>query len=85
MSENNHKCHPNDYSVSVEKVAVANLPTQIGEFKIAGYRSLTSDEEFVVLIQRRNESRCSDACTNSFAMFNRRCVRFDQMRLRSAA
>jgi 3,4-dihydroxy 2-butanone 4-phosphate synthase/GTP cyclohydrolase II len=33
----------------VEKVADANLPTQIGEFKIAGYRSLNSSEEFVVL------------------------------------
>ena len=35
--------------LSVEKVAVAYLPTEWGEFKIAGYRSLTSDEEFVVL------------------------------------
>jgi 3,4-dihydroxy 2-butanone 4-phosphate synthase/GTP cyclohydrolase II len=33
----------------VEKVATANLPTEIGEFKIAGYRSLDSSEEFVVL------------------------------------
>lgn len=37
--------------ISVEKVATANLPTQIGEFKIVGYRSLTSDEEFVVLLK----------------------------------
>src|SRR5918998_6203254 len=36
---------------SVEKVAVANLPTQNGEFKIAGYRSLNSNEEFVVLFK----------------------------------
>src|SRR5688572_30308217 len=36
-------------SLSVERVAVANLPTEWGEFKIAGYRSLVSDEEFVVL------------------------------------
>jgi 3,4-dihydroxy 2-butanone 4-phosphate synthase/GTP cyclohydrolase II len=35
--------------LSVERVAVANLPTEIGRFKIAGYRSLTSAEEFVVL------------------------------------
>jgi 3,4-dihydroxy 2-butanone 4-phosphate synthase / GTP cyclohydrolase II len=34
---------------SVEKVAVAKLPTKWGDFMIAGYRSLTSDEEFVVL------------------------------------
>ena len=35
--------------LSVERVAVANLPTEEGEFKIAGYRSRTSVEEFVVL------------------------------------
>ena len=34
---------------SVEKVAESRLPTEIGEFRIAGYRSLISDEEFVVL------------------------------------
>jgi 3,4-dihydroxy 2-butanone 4-phosphate synthase/GTP cyclohydrolase II len=34
---------------SVEKVAESNLPTEIGEFRIAGYRSLISEEEFVVL------------------------------------
>jgi len=38
-------------SLTVERVAVANLPTEWGEFKIAGYRSLTSDEEFVVLFK----------------------------------
>jgi 3,4-dihydroxy 2-butanone 4-phosphate synthase/GTP cyclohydrolase II len=47
--ENDRDCPPEGRPVSVEKVAVASLPTQIGEFKIAGYRSLTSDEEFVVL------------------------------------
>jgi len=35
--------------LSVERVATASLPTEWGEFKIAGYRSRTSDEEFVVL------------------------------------
>ena len=35
--------------ISVEKVAVANLPTELGDFRIAGYRSKTSSEEFVVL------------------------------------
>lgn len=30
-------------------MAVANLPTEWGEFSIAGYRSLTSREEFVAL------------------------------------
>jgi GTP cyclohydrolase II len=35
----------------VERVAVAILPTEWGEFSIAGYRSLVSDEEFVVLFK----------------------------------
>lgn len=34
---------------SVERVATAVLPTKYGDFKIAGYRSLTSDEEFVAI------------------------------------
>ena len=36
-------------ALSVKRVAEANLPTKIGEFRIAGYRSLTSDEEFVCI------------------------------------
>lgn len=34
---------------TVEPVAEARLPTDFGEFRIIGYRSLTSNEEFVVL------------------------------------
>ena len=34
---------------TVERVAEANLPTVLGEFRLIGYRSLTSNEEFVVL------------------------------------
>ena len=37
--------------LSVERVSIARLPTEVGEFKIAGYRSLTSDEEFVALFK----------------------------------
>lgn len=37
--------------LSVERVATANLPTEWGDFKIAGYRSRTSDEEFVALYE----------------------------------
>src|SRR5438552_3810556 len=37
--------------LSVERVAVADLPTEWGDFKIAGYKSLISDEEFVVLFK----------------------------------
>ena len=36
-------------ALTVEQIAVANLPTTRGYFKIAGYRSLISDEEFVVI------------------------------------
>ena len=51
MSKKNNDCLPKTHTISVEKIAVANLPTQIGEFKIAGYRSKTSSEEFVVLFK----------------------------------
>jgi GTP cyclohydrolase II len=51
LSENSHTCLPEDHSISVEKIAVAKLPTVVGEFKIAGYRSLNSSEEFVVLFK----------------------------------
>ena len=41
---------PNSPSrLSVERVADAKLPTEWGDFTIAGYRSLTSTEEYVVL------------------------------------
>jgi 3,4-dihydroxy 2-butanone 4-phosphate synthase/GTP cyclohydrolase II len=38
-------------TLSVERAAEARLPTEIGDFKIAAYRSLTSDETFVVLFK----------------------------------
>jgi 3,4-dihydroxy 2-butanone 4-phosphate synthase / GTP cyclohydrolase II len=49
LPDTKNDCPWTDRSVTVEKVATANLPTERGEFKIAGYRSLTSDEEFVAL------------------------------------
>jgi 3,4-dihydroxy 2-butanone 4-phosphate synthase/GTP cyclohydrolase II len=36
-------------NISVERVATASLPTEWGEFQLAGYRSLISKEEYVVL------------------------------------
>jgi len=42
-------CQWSERSLTVERVSAARLPTEVGEFRIAGYRSLTSDEEFVVL------------------------------------
>lgn len=37
--------------LTVERVATAKLPTTRGNFQIAGYRSVISDEEFVVLFK----------------------------------
>lgn len=36
---------------TVRRVAEAKLPTEFGDFKIIGYRSLTSDEEFIALVK----------------------------------
>jgi len=36
---------------TVEQVADARLPTETGEFRIIGFRSLISTEEFVVLVK----------------------------------
>lgn len=36
-------------AITVQRVAEASLPTDYGEFRIIGYRSLNSNEEFVVL------------------------------------
>src|SRR5882724_5801814 len=44
-------CANSPQTLSVERVAEAKLPTEWGEFQIAGYRSLTSSEEFVVLFK----------------------------------
>jgi 3,4-dihydroxy 2-butanone 4-phosphate synthase/GTP cyclohydrolase II len=41
--------------LSVEAVAVAKLPTVWGDFKIAGYRSRNSDEDFVALYKGEME------------------------------
>lgn len=43
---------------SVVKAADAKLPTKYGDFRIAGYRSLVSDEEFVVVY--KGELRTTD-------------------------
>lgn len=42
-------CPNSPAHLSVERVAEAKLPTVWGDFYIAGYRSKTSEEEFVVL------------------------------------
>ena len=49
LAESGSDCPWSTRAVTVERVATAKLPTQFGDFRIAGYRSLISDEEFVVL------------------------------------
>ncbi|HXQ39611.1 MAG TPA: GTP cyclohydrolase II [Anaerolineales bacterium] len=44
-------CCDSVHTGTVERVAVANLPTEWGDFQIAAYRSLTTEEEFVVLFK----------------------------------
>jgi 3,4-dihydroxy 2-butanone 4-phosphate synthase/GTP cyclohydrolase II len=44
-------CPWSDQELSVERVAEARLPTDVGDFRIAGYRSRGSGEEFVVLFK----------------------------------
>jgi 3,4-dihydroxy 2-butanone 4-phosphate synthase/GTP cyclohydrolase II len=51
LNKSSQICLSPDRKLSVERVALANLPTEWGDFKIAGYRSLTSEEEFVVLFK----------------------------------
>jgi 3,4-dihydroxy 2-butanone 4-phosphate synthase/GTP cyclohydrolase II len=36
---------------TVQRVAIANLPTEFGDFRIAAYRSISTDEEFVVIFK----------------------------------
>ncbi len=43
---------------TVERVAEARLPTEFGEFRIIGYRSLNSTEEFVALARGELRGEC---------------------------
>jgi GTP cyclohydrolase II len=49
ITDSSEDCPWSSRAISVERVDSAKLPTKRGDFMIAGYRSLTSDEEFVVL------------------------------------
>ena len=51
LKEAPETCPWSSEQLTIEQVAVAKLPTEWGDFKIAGYRSLISDEEFVVLFK----------------------------------
>jgi 3,4-dihydroxy 2-butanone 4-phosphate synthase/GTP cyclohydrolase II len=58
--------------ISVERVSVANLPTEYGEFKIAGYRSRESGEEFVALFKGEIERE-----TPTLARIHSQCLTGD--------
>ncbi len=49
-------CPSSPHTLSVERAALARLPTEIGDFQIAAYRSLTSEETFVVLFKGELEA-----------------------------
>lgn len=51
LTESANECPWASRDRTVERVATAKLPTKYGEFQIAGYRSLTSDEEFVAIFK----------------------------------
>ena len=51
QTSNSTACQWATTELSVERVSVAKLPTEYGEFKIAGYRARESGEEFVALFK----------------------------------
>ncbi len=51
MKQETASCEHAAPTLTVERVAIAQLPTESGDFRIAAYRSLISDEEFVALIK----------------------------------
>jgi 3,4-dihydroxy 2-butanone 4-phosphate synthase/GTP cyclohydrolase II len=58
--------------LTVERVSVANLPTEFGEFKIAGYRARDSGEEFVALFKGEIERE-----TPTLARIHSQCLTGD--------
>jgi 3,4-dihydroxy 2-butanone 4-phosphate synthase/GTP cyclohydrolase II len=67
------------HTKSVERIAEADLPTESGMFRIIGYRSLISDEEFIVLargILRAGEAtlvRIHSQCLTGDAFGSTKC------------
>ncbi len=72
---------------SVTKVADARLPTEFGEFRIAGYQSLTSDEEFVCVYKgdfRREKPvlvRIHSQCLTGDVFHSSKCDCGEQLQL----
>jgi 3,4-dihydroxy 2-butanone 4-phosphate synthase / GTP cyclohydrolase II len=58
--------------LTVERVSVANLPTEYGAFKIAGYRARESGEEFVALFKGQIERE-----TPTLARIHSQCLTGD--------
>jgi len=70
--EQDVNCRWTAQQLTVERVSVARLPTEFGEFKIAGYRSLSSGEEFVALFKGSIE-----AGTPTLARIHSQCLTGD--------
>ena len=70
---------------TIERVATASLPTDCGEFRIIGYPSLSSDQEFVTLVRGEPQPDRPTPGAHSLAVLDGRCVRLGQMRLRATA
>ena len=49
---------PPNRPLTVRRVAVARLPTEVGDFRIVGYRSLISSEDFVALVKGELRTEC---------------------------
>ena len=71
---------------TVEMVDEATLPTEFGTFRVIGYRSLTSDEEFVVLANgtfnddKPTLARIHSQCLTGDAFGSTRCDCGQQLR-----
>ncbi|HEX5706062.1 MAG TPA: GTP cyclohydrolase II [Pyrinomonadaceae bacterium] len=80
------ECRATQLVPSVERVSVARLPTESGEFRIAGYRSLVSDEEFVALFKGEFErgvpalARIHSQCLTGDVFGSRKCDCGPQLR-----
>jgi len=74
------------HTPTVERVASASLPTDFGEFKILGYRSLITAEEFVALTKGRLTSeqatlvRLHSQCLTGDVLGSLRCDCGPQLR-----
>ncbi|HYO98721.1 MAG TPA: GTP cyclohydrolase II [Pyrinomonadaceae bacterium] len=71
-SDSSTSCQWATTDLSVERVSVANLPTEYGQFKIAGYRSRESDEEFVAIFKGEIERE-----TPTLARIHSQCLTGD--------